>query len=113
MGPILIKSKLFTTAISWVVSVYAITLFPFIISSSDMDEFTMNHELIHYEQQKELYLIGFYVLYVYDYIKGVLKYQDKEQAYRNIRFEQEAYSNDKNLGYISKRQRNSWKKYSV
>ena len=113
MGPILIKSKLFTKAISWVVSVYAITLFPFIISSSEMDEFTMNHELIHYEQQKELYLIGFYVLYVYDYIKGVLKYQDKEQAYRNIRFEQEAYSNDSNLGYISKRQRNSWKKYSV
>ena len=113
MGPIIIKSKFFTKAVSWVVSVYAITLFPFIISSSDMDEFTMNHELIHYEQQKELYLIGFYVLYVYDYIKGVLKYQDKEQAYRNIRFEQEAYLNDNDLGYISKRKRNSWKKYSV
>ena len=78
-----------------------------------MDEVTMNHELIHYEQQKELYLVGFYVLYVYDYIKGVLKYHDKEQAYRQIRFEQEAYSNETDLGYVNKRHKNDWKKYSV
>ena len=47
---------------SWVISVYAITLFPFIVSSEDLDELTMNHELIHFEQQKELYLVGFYFL---------------------------------------------------
>ena len=98
---------------SWVISVYAITLLPFIVSSEDLDELTMNHELIHFEQQKELYLVGFYFLYVYDYLKGVVKYKDKEEAYRKIRFEQEAYSNEDDLGYIQTRDRNNWKKYSV
>ena len=101
MNPILIKSKFITKMASWVISVYAITLFPFIVSSED------------FEQQKELYLVGFYFLYVYDYLKGVVKYKDKEEAYRKIRFEQEAYSNEDDLGYIQTRDRNNWKKYSV
>ena len=113
MNPILIKSKFITKMASWVISVYAITLFPFIVSSEDLDELTMNHELIHFEQQKELYLVGFYFLYVYDYLKGVVKYKDKEEAYRKIRFEQEAYSNEDDLGYIQTRDRNNWEKYSV
>ncbi len=95
MFPILIKSKLITKLLSIVISVSAITLFPFVIISKELDEYEMNHELIHYEQQKELYVIGFYFLYVYDYAKGIIKYKNKEFAYYQIRFERETHAHDK------------------
>ena len=67
--PIIITSKILTKLLSVVISVYAITLFPFIILSEEVDEYTMNHELIHFEQQKELFVVGFYALYAYDFVK--------------------------------------------
>ena len=107
--PIIITSKFLTKMFSVIISVYAITLFPFIILSEDVDEFTMNHELIHFEQQKELFVVGFYALYVYDFIKGMIKYKNKDMAYYLIRFEQEAYNYESDLGYIVDREKNAWK----
>ena len=97
--PIIITSKLLTKLLSIIISVYAITLFPFIILSEEVDEYTMNHELIHFEQQKELFVVGFYALYVYDFLKGMIKYKNKDLAYFLIRFEQEAYNYQNDLGY--------------
>ena len=111
--PIIITSKFLTKMFSIVISVYAITLFPFIILSEDVDEFTMNHELIHFEQQKELFVVGFYALYVYDFIRGMIKYKNKDMAYYLIRFEQEAYNYESDLGYIVDREKNAWKEYEV
>ena len=111
--PIIITSKLLTKLFSIVISVYAITLFPFIILSEEVDEYTMNHELIHFEQQKELFVVGFYALYVYDFIKGMIKYKNKDMAYYLIRFEQEAYNYESDLGYIVDREKNAWKEYEV
>jgi hypothetical protein len=95
------------------ISVYAITLFPFIVLSEEVDEYTMNHELIHFEQQKELYVVGFYILYAYDFLKGVIKYKNKDLAYFLIRFEQECYNHQNDLGYIPDRQKHAWKEYEV
>ena len=95
--PIIITSKLLTKLLSIIISVYAITLFPFIILSEEVDEYTMNHELIHFEQQKELFVVGFYALYVYDFVKGMIKYKNKDLAYFLIRFEQEAYNYQNDL----------------
>lgn len=111
--PIVITSKFVTNLLSIVISVYAITLFPFIILSEEVDEFTMNHELIHFEQQKELFLVGFYILYAYDFVKGMIKYKDKNTAYFTIRFEQECYNHQNDLGYIPDRAKYSWKQYEV
>ena len=111
--PIIITSKLLTKLFSIVISVYAITLFPFIILSEEVDEYTMNHELIHFEQQKELFVVGFYALYVYDFLKGMIKYKNKDLAYFLIRFEQEAYNYQNDLGYIMDREKNAWKEYEV
>jgi|TARA_R100001460_G_C3505036_1_gene170826 hypothetical protein len=111
--PIVITSKFITKMLSIVISVYAVTLFPFIILSEEVDEYTMNHELIHFEQQKELYLIGFYILYAYDFVKGMIKYKNKDTAYFMIRFEQEAYNHQNDLGYISDREKQAWKQYEV
>ena len=111
--PIVITSKFITKMLSLIISVYAITLFPFIILSEEVDEYTMNHEMIHFVQQKEMWILGFYILYAYDFIKGVLKYKDKDTAYFMIRFEQEAYKYQNDLGYIVDREKYSWKKYEV
>ena len=111
--PIIITSKILPKLFSIVISVYAITLFPFIILSEEVDEYTMNHEMIHFEQQKELFVVGFYILYAYDFVKAMVKYKSKETSYFLIRFEQEAYTYQNDLGYIIDRNKHSWKEFEV
>ena len=69
---------------------------------------TINHESIHTEQMKELGFIPFYIIYFIEWIVRLFK---KGNAYRNISFEQEAYSNETNLDYIKTRKRYTWLKY--
>lgn len=111
--PIVVISPRFTKAISWVIDVGAITLYPFIISRQEMSETTLRHETIHIAQQKELLVIFFYLLYGWDFLYGLIKYKDKELAYRRIRFEQEAYAQEENTNYLKNRQLYSWRKYKV
>ena len=111
--PILLKAPRFLKAISWVVDIVAITLFPFIISREEMSEDVLNHECIHIAQQKELFVLFFYLLYGWDYLIGMLKYRNKEEAYFRIRFEQEAYENMYNEDYLENRKLYSWRKYKV
>ena len=103
----------------------AMTIGPYIFckDANELDEKGINHEAIHWEQQKELLVIGFYLLYIalwiievgrcvfnnergYDTSKnknGVFK-----RAYRSIAFEREAYSNQCNLEYIGERKDYAW-----
>ena len=111
--PIIIVSPKFTKAISWVVDVAAITLFPFIISKEEMPEDTLRHETIHIAQQKELLVVFFYLLYGWDYLRGMIKYRNKQKAYFRIRFEQEAYEHMFKQDYLENRKRFSWSKYKV
>ena len=113
MKPITIVSPWFTKLMSVVIDVYAITIFPFIISREEMTPETLNHETIHIHQQRELLLIPFYVLYAFYYFKGLTKYKDKHQAYLMIPFEQEAYQNDGNLDYLKGRKWFAWRRYKV
>ena len=111
--PVLLIAPRFLKAISWVVDIVAITLYPFIISREEMSEDVLNHESIHIAQQKELLVVFFYLLYGWDYLKGFIKFRDKELAYRRIRFEQEAYSHMFNEHYLDNRKPYSWRKYKV
>ena len=113
MKPITIISPWFTDLMSVVINVYAITIFPFIISREEMSPETLNHETIHIHQQRELLLIPFYLLYAYYYFKGLIKYKDKHRAYYMIPFEQEAYQNDNNLDYLKNRKWFAWRRYKV
>jgi hypothetical protein len=113
MRPIVVVSPRFTKLMSIVIDVYAITIFPFIISKEKMNETTLNHETIHIHQQKELLVLGFYPLYFFYYLLGYIKYKDKQQAYYRIPFEQEAYENDQDLDYLKDRKAYSWRKFKV
>ena len=113
MKPIIIKSDKITKALSIFINVGAITLFPFIILSSKYDnEITIHHEKIHIEQQRELWLIPFYVLYVYYWALGKAKGMTNDEAYFSIPFEKEAYSKQYDNNYLKNRPKHNWKKYT-
>ena len=70
---------------------------------------TINHELIHTAQMKELFYIGFYILYFLEWIFNLIFHT--KTAYRDISFEKEAYDNENDIDYLSYREKFAmWKK---
>ena len=65
---------------------------------------TLNHESIHTEQIKELGYIFFYIWY---FIEWLLRLPFGN-AYYNISFEREAYTNEKNIKYLQTRKHYSF-----
>ena len=54
---------------------------------------------------KELLYIPFYIWYLLEWLFLIFKYGNSHTAYRNIRFEKEAYENEKDLSYLYHRKR--------
>ena len=111
--PIVIKNSKIPELMSLVIDVYAITLWPFVFIRDEGNTRTINHETIHIKQYNELLVIGFLLVYLWDWIHRLIKYRNGEKAYYRIRFEQEAYENDNNLNYLSERSKFAWLKYKV
>ena len=91
-----------------------LSLWPFIILKNEdlkKDSYLINHEKIHLEQQKELLIVPFYMLYVTEWAIRSLCYFDSYKAYQNLSFEREAYRNEKNLDYIANRSKFSYIRY--
>lgn len=98
--------------LSWVISIRAITLYPFIIFRDEADDVTINHERIHIAQQKELFVIPFYIIYVYYWLINRFMYLDNgPDAYYNLPFEREAYANHDNFTYLETRPKQAWRHY--
>ena len=86
-----------------------ITLFPFIVVSEydlKQNSVIINHEKIHIQQQIELLILPFFLLYGVEFLIKWIVYKDKNLAYRNISFEKEAYANEIELTYL--KQRHFW-----
>ena len=72
----------------------------------------INHEKIHTAQMKELWYIGFYLLYLLEWLYRLVFHT--KTAYRGISFEVEAYENQNNYKYIHSRKKFAqWRKQSV
>ena len=96
----------------FVMPIDAITIYPFIFVVKDyLSEDGRRHERIHLSQQLECLLVGFYLLYAVDYLIGRVRGLDHVGAYLNIRFEQEAYTNQLNPDY--QRKPFAWLGYKV
>jgi len=108
MKPIIIQNSKIPKFLSIFINIYAITLYPFIISRDEMSETTINHEKIHLAQQRELWLVGFYFLYVWYWLMGKISGLSNDDAYLNIPFEKEAYSKMFDADYLEKRKKHSW-----
>ena len=63
----------------------------------------MNHKRIHLRQQIELLVIPFFVIYGLDYLVKLIRYCNRNLAYRNVVFEREAYENENDLTYFKSR----------
>lgn len=113
MNPIIIRNSIVPKLASIFINVYAITLFPFVFIRDEGDERVVRHETIHFWQYIETLIIGFLLIYSYDFLKGLIKYRDTQKAYERIRFEQEAYENDYHRYYKLNRKRWAWRKYKV
>lgn len=81
----------------------AVCLFGFVLSVRPLNKTELNHELIHAAQQRELLYLPFFIWYGLEWLILLLKYRDGMEAYRHIRFEEEAYRHQNDLDYLSKR----------
>ena len=89
-------------------------LWPFIVLKRKElrdDKIFMNHEKIHWQQQKELLVLPFYLWYLIEYAIRLIQYKNRHDAYMNISFEREAYDNECDLSYPKKRNLWSFLKY--
>jgi hypothetical protein len=71
---------------------------------------TLIHEQIHIEQQRELLVLPYYLLYFLEYLVRRFRTTHSE-AYRKISFEREAYENENKKRYINKRPAFAWRNY--
>lgn len=101
VGMILIVSKYLVP-----IGFRGMTVFPFVFvtdSKASGNLVFLNHEHIHLRQQLELLVLPFFVLYGLDYLVKLIRYRDKNLAYRNLVFEREAYQNENDLEYLKSR----------
>lgn len=85
----------------------AVTIWPFIFCRKELDNVDLNHENIHGKQQLELLIIPFFLIYVIEWLIRLFFSKDRftHQAYRNISFEREAYTNQEDMNYIEWRRK--------
>ena len=88
----------------------AINLFGilFVRGNARINEKTIRHEAIHTTQMKEMLYVFFYTWYIVEWMVRLFM---KGNAYRNISFEREAYSNEDDIIYLEDRKRFAWIKY--
>lgn len=79
--------------------------------TSWIDKYVINHERIHTAQQIELLFIPFYILYILEWLFRLVQYRNLHDAYVNISFEREAYSNGHNLTYLPNRKPFEWRHF--
>ena len=85
---------------------YGITIFPFIFLKYQYlksNQVFINHEEIHKRQQLEMLVIPFYIFYGLEFLIRLIYFRQWRLAYKNISFEREAYSQEKNLEFLRHR----------
>jgi hypothetical protein len=89
----------------------AINLFGavFVREGAKMKPYNYNHEAIHTAQMKELWYVGFYILYFLEWVCRLVV--APSTAYRGISFEREAYEHQYDYDYLeSRRPFAQWRK---
>tara|TARA_B100000900_G_C20555706_1_gene706721 strand:+ start:67 stop:396 length:330 start_codon:yes stop_codon:yes gene_type:complete len=107
----IIRNSIVPRLLSVFINAYAVTIYPWIFIRDEGNDVTINHERIHLKQQRELWLVGFYLLYVVFWLIGLVRYRSAQIAYEQIPFEREAYQNDKDWVYLLNRKSHAWRHY--
>jgi len=81
----------------------AMTLAPFWIlyreAQDEVDRRTRRHEAEHLAQARRVGLITFYRTYLWDWIRGLVRTRSLDAAYRQIRWEVEAYATQRDVSW--------------
>lgn len=96
--------------------IQAMALWPFVVANTSLKRQgvsaqLLRHEKIHLRQQLELLVLPFYIWYIIEWLFRWFMYKDRNRAYRAICFEQEAYTNDRRINYLTVRKAWSFLKY--
>ncbi|WP_457126502.1 hypothetical protein [Mucilaginibacter sp. HD30] len=86
-------------------------LYPFILvkrKELKKDKVLIRHEQIHLQQQKELLILPFYLMYLLCYCYNLIRLRNHHKAYMQIPFEREAYRHEKEPDYLNKRKFWAW-----
>jgi hypothetical protein len=89
-------------------NIAAMAIWPVILANKTLktkglSDRTLLHEKIHHQQQLELLVIPFYIWYILEWLLKWAVYKDRKQAYKELSFEREAYSNDHHTDYLKSR----------
>lgn len=90
---------------------FAVSFGPWVFCKEKFPEKTLRHETIHYHQQLELFFVLHWVMYLAFHVKGLIKEENGEKAYRQNPFELEAYDNDDDPSYLENRELFAWRRY--
>ena len=90
------------------IEINAITLFCCVFSRGEISERTRRLETIHFQQYLETLVVGFLIIYLFDFLCRLVAYRDGKLAYRMICFEQEAHKYDDRPAYLERRKRFNW-----
>lgn len=89
----------------------AINLFGVVFTKRQLSVIDQNHEYIHSLQQRELLFVGFYLLYLLEWMQRLWQTRNLLSAYYCISFEKEAYAKQNLLDYRKTRRRYAWMNY--
>lgn len=84
----------------------AFAVYPFVFIRNNYlrdNQRLKRHEAIHHQQQLELLILPFFILYFLEFIYHFVQLRNGYLAYRAISFEKEAYQHDGNLQYLHNR----------
>ena len=82
--PIIVKNSRIPNMLSWFMDIGAITLFPFIFIRGEGNDRLINHESIHIVQYRETLVVGFFIVYLFDFLYGFVKYKSFRDAYKSM-----------------------------
>jgi len=110
VSPIFIRNSRIPDIIERVIplDIQAVTVFFLVFCRGEPSERIKLHETIHFQQYLETLVIGFFLIYAWDCIRGRLAGMDAWDTYLNMRAEREAWENDRDPMYLSTRKRWAW-----
>lgn len=90
----------------------ACSIFPFIFIRKEykgkVEPTLLEHERTHFEQQKEMLFVFFYLWYAVEWLIRFVKYRDARLAYKRISLEQECYWATQMESYHKWRKHYAW-----
>lgn len=86
----------------------AIIIGPVVLVDGYASPSTRRHETIHWRQQLELLIVGFYFLYALSWLWLLVKHRSWREAYLAIPFEVEARTHQYNVFYLHERRAYAW-----